>query len=192
MVWEKRSRTATRYFIKSVRRNGKVKREYVGTLSDPLVEILARKDRLTKAAKDAVRAERAKENELYQSVEIAILCYQQQLIMVLDHWLRLRRYRRQKHQWEKAMRIHKPEHEQARKVIPLTKAEFDALLKRVESGNGEAVVELRNLLLSDRETWQPFGDLTEHVKELFLSLMAKSNPVVSESLKFGSKSWLRK
>jgi hypothetical protein len=182
MAWEKRSSTGTRYFTKSHRVNGKVKRDYIGSLSQDLVEVLARQDRLSTAEQRAQRQTRKDEVEQYKATEAALKQHWHQLCKVVDYWLRIRRYRRGRNKiWEKAMRVHATRDERRQPL--LTKDEFDALLRSAEKGNFGALTKIRELFNGDRETWRPFGDLTEHVKTLFLTLIAKNNLVLRESLK---------
>lgn len=65
---------------------------------------------------------------------------------------------------------------------PLSRDEFDELVKRAEIGNANALSELRSLMRADPETWQRIGDLTDHVMRTFLGLMVQGNVVARESL----------
>ena len=65
---------------------------------------------------------------------------------------------------------------------PLTRDEFDELVKRAEFGDADAFNDLRTLMRADAATWRRFGDLTEHVKRAFLGLMVQGNVVARESL----------
>ncbi len=186
MTWEKRRKTPARYLTKSTRVDGRVKRDYIGTMSDPLVANLARCDRLTLANKQAQREVRKEESKRYETIRSAIDQYWNQLEAVLDEWLKRRQYRRQrKMHWvkteRKTMKIHKPPQD-VRKTISLTRDEFDTLLKKAELGNADAIHELRDRMSDDWDIWKPFGDLKEHVKLTFLALMAESSVVAQESM----------
>ena len=64
----------------------------------------------------------------------------------------------------------------------LTRDEFDELVKQAEIGDTNALAELRALMRADAATWRRFGDLTEHVKQIFLGLMVQDSIVARESL----------
>ena len=187
MAWESRSRTATRYLTVSTRKDGRVCREYIGSMNDPAIAILGRSDRLRLANGVGDREYQEQETDAYENANTAILSYQRQLNAVLELWWRINRIRTDRNgKWVPAMRVHWPDGT-ADQTQQMTREEFDELLKRVEIGNYEALLELRSLLNQDRETWRPFGDLTEHVKRAFLALIAKDNVILRESLEIRAR-----
>ena len=187
MTWEKRRKTPARYLTKSTRVDGRVKRDYIGTMSDPLAPIWPdATDSRWQTSKPRERYEKRRKSKRYETIRSAIDQYWNQLEAVLDEWLKRRQYRRQrKMHWvkteRKTMKIHKPPQD-VRKTISLTRDEFDTLLKKAELGNADAVHELRDRMSDDWDIWKPFGDLKEHVKLTFLALMAESSVVAQESM----------
>lgn len=182
MSWEKRRQVGARFHYRAKRIGGRVVKDYCGALTDPVVAFLARHDRLSQAERQAQREADAQERRVYDAIEALLTTLEHQLRGVLRLWMRLpegcpsRRGRGTGHKKE----IRAMESKQRRQ--PLTRDEFDELVKCAEIGEAEALAEIRRLMRADPVTWRPFGDLTEHVKQLFLGLMVRNNIVARESL----------
>ena len=176
MTIEKRSRgTGQRYHYRAKRDGDQVKKEYVGTCSDPIVAIMARADRLRKAENRARREAVAREQEWYGTTNDLLQQYCLQLEAMLVAWMNTRGYRRSRSgKWQPIKR---------RQHTEMEKSDFLALVKRAEQGNEEAAAQIRDLMEHDIDTWRPFGDLSHHVKELFLDQMTGDNVVARESIR---------
>lgn len=178
MTWERRGKSSGRYYYQARRRDGRVTKQYVGALADPVVALLAREDRLTKAELLAHKEVRNTERNEYEAVNVRLSASQKQLRRMLHKWRQSRA-----HQGGRRILKNTTTSRAGRdQRQPLTRDEFEELVKQAESGDAEALAEIRTLMQSNPATWLPFGDLTEHVKRIFLSLMVHGNVVARESL----------
>ena len=176
MTLERRSGSAGgRYLYRAKREGNRVRKEYIGACSDPVVALMARKDRLRKAETQARREAVAREQDWYAAVDALLQQYGAQMDATLAAWMDTRGYRRSRSgDWQPIIR---------RRKTAMDKGDFLALVKRAEQGTEEAAEEIRELMENDIDTWRPFGDLSHHVKQLFLDQVAAENVLVRESLK---------
>ncbi|MES2793559.1 MAG: hypothetical protein V4719_28355 [Planctomycetota bacterium] len=183
MTWENRKKTGARYYYRARRVGNRVVKEYVGSLADPVVQFLAREDRLSKAERRAQREANAEELRIYNAIDARITVLHDQLHWAVGLWLhgpvdrRIAKYNRTK--------VHKGFRTMVgnQRRQPLTREGFDELVKRAEIGDADALAEIRQLMRADPKTWRPFGDLSENVRTMYLRLMVKGNIVARESLR---------
>ncbi len=183
MAWEKRRGAAGKYLFRAKRIGGRVVKEYGGALVDPVVRIIARHDRLSQAEQSARQEWNDKESEAYRGIDASLTTVQRQIQRGVQCWRRCRD-RQSIGSKVKIPALQTKDHTMAGRLgrQPVSRDEFDELVKRAEIGNADALSELRRLMRSDPETWQRVGDLTDHVKRTFLGLMVQGNVVARESL----------
>lgn len=168
------------YFYLAHRDGDKIKHQYVGSKANPVVAVLYREDRLRKAEAKAQRKTRDAEREWQQQIDSTIEQRRDQLTSALKIWLRVRGYIIDRDGTWRRSRSSKTGG--SRMPATMTKEDFDELVVLAEKGHPQALESLRELIASDRETWRPFGDLTEHVKRQLLDSMTRGNIVARESL----------
>ena len=169
-----------KYHYRVRREAGQVKRDYVGPLGDPVVSILFRTDRLSKAEKTAQRKQHEAETKWYADIKAMLTQHAKQLTQARDLWLIVQGYRvRQNKSWKRTR-----SRKLKGKTVPstMTREDFDVLVKLAENGDAKALESLRELMRSDRETFRPFGDLSGHVRQQLLSAITRGNLVAREAL----------
>lgn len=183
MTVEKRRGAASGYFFKAKRVEGRVVKEYGGSMTDPVVRFLARHDRLNQAEQLAAKQSNDEEGEKYRGIETSFTSVQSQIQRVVRCWWRCPERQSVSSQTKiPVLQMKDPAMIGKLRRQPLSRDEFDKLVKRAEIGNEVALSELRSLMRADPETWQRIGDLTEHVRRTFLGLMVQENVVARESL----------
>jgi hypothetical protein len=169
------------FFYRYEREGFVVKKIYVGSMSNPVVALLARCDRLRKAIKTGRFEKRINERAEYEDTERWLIQYYDQFWDCLSGWMRRRGLHFQRGQWQLRWTSRKSRRRRNQKPM-MGKFEFDQLVDRASQGDADALNELRQTLQSDRLTWRPFGDLSEHVKRRFLNLLTAGDLVGRESL----------
>jgi len=166
-----RSNNPPEYFTRSRRVGKKVRKDYIGPMSDPVVALLAREHRLRQAHKKAQRNRRYEERHEYDHIDRMIDQYGQQLdtILTSDAGDRNR--------------------DQSNATLPeenkavMDYDSFTTLARGAELGSEHTAKELRHAMAGDAEQWIPLGDLTEHIKHIFLDLLTGTDPVAREALR---------
>lgn len=64
-----------------------------------------------------------------------------------------------------------------------SREDFDAVVAAANSGSGEALKELREILRRNPDIWEAVGDLGEHAENALIGAIAGGNTLVRESLK---------
>ncbi|GAG50850.1 unnamed protein product, partial [marine sediment metagenome] len=63
-----------------------------------------------------------------------------------------------------------------------SRQDFDALVKKANEGNEDALAQLRQLLDNHPEIWQSVGDLAAHARMTMIRMISNGNRLLSESL----------
>lgn len=182
MSSEGRRKAGARFHYRAKRTGGRVVKKYCGSLADPVVALLARHERLSQAERRAEREADMEERRVYGAIEAVVTALEHQLRGALRQWMRLPQNPPLRQGRSRGLKQEIRGMESKQRRQPITRDEFDELVKRAEIGEADALAEIRKLLRADPATWRPFGDLTEHVKRLFLGLMVRNNIVARESL----------
>lgn len=168
-------------YLRHVKRDGDIIRStYIGSLSDPLVQVLQRRERLCKAERNAKQREHLADKQRSDKIDYLLDGSQQQLLAARRVWLRTQSIivARDGTWQRKVLR-------QSRKEtvpVSMSRDDFEELLALAETGNETALQSLRKIMAADRDTWFPFGDLQTHARKLLLDSMTRGNTIARESL----------
>ncbi|MDM4019439.1 hypothetical protein [Roseiconus lacunae] len=180
MPAEKRHRSGKSYWYLNQRVDNVAKKQYVGPLSNPVIEFGFRHERLANAERKAAQHQAQSEARNWDAAEEVVDRYRKQFQVIIKRWLDYRGYRLYRGSLQ---RIRKRSKRNRLTMMDMTRDEFDALLTRAESGDEDAQQQLRLAMFNDPETWLPFGDMTDHVERHYASLLTRGNWVAQESLK---------
>ena len=162
------------YYYRTVRQGTNVLRTYVGPRNDPITQLLFRKKRLHHASQQARREQYLDEVENYDGIEHRIRQYFDQCRLLFKSWLSDRGYRLEPYDKVRVLK---------RRNKPIMRFdELNVLIRRAEAGEAESLQDLRMLINSEWANWQPFGDLSTHVKRHFIELLAGTTVVDRETL----------
>jgi hypothetical protein len=142
---------------------------------------LFRHDRLGKAEKTAQRDHCRIEQSTYQDIEMALLEHRDLTGAAIDLWLGKRGFGIVQKNWKwKESRTRRF----GGKAVPvaMSRNDFDELVALAQKGNETAINSLHKLIASDRESFRRIGDLSDHVKNQFISLMTRGSVVARQSL----------
>jgi len=64
-----------------------------------------------------------------------------------------------------------------------SRAEFDAIVRKANAGDQQAILDLRGYLVAHPEIWHAVGDLVRHAEEALIRLIARENQLLAESLR---------
>lgn len=183
MAWEKRTTSNRSYYTKSRRHDGRVKRQYVGPQSDPVVRIIAAGDALNRAeSKAAVVAVRA-EQDRFKTLEPLLDDLVAQVQESQEISLLVCGYRRRKGALEAVrFREYKSSQSGCDRGEVVTRELFQHLARRANLGDRAAAVRLREILEDNPEIWQGVRDLAQHAKRSLIDLIADGNAVLREAV----------
>ena len=176
MSWEKRSRSNRRYYCRTLRRGGRIRREYVGSEADPVVQIIAKGDVLSRAESAAAVSEVRDEQARFRTLEpvLATLAERveeaQAVHLVATGWnamnVKTKRKSRAGDDGERP-----------------TRELFEHLVKQADRGDEDAADRLRRMLKDNPAIWQEIGDLAKHSEQSLIDLIANGNLLLKESLR---------
>ncbi|MCD0458604.1 hypothetical protein [Roseiconus lacunae] len=180
MPAEKRHRSGRSYWYLNQRVDNVAKKQYVGPLSNPVIEFGFRHERLANAERKAAQKQAKSAARNWDAAEEVVDRYRKQFQKIIKRWLDYRGYRLYRGSLQ---RIHKRSKRNRLTMTDMTRDEFDALLTRAESGDEDAQQRLRLAMFNDPDTWLPLGDMTTHVEQKYVSLLTRGNWVAQESLR---------
>ncbi len=185
MTWERPKNSARRYYTRTFSRDGKTVREYLGAESDPIVRVLADGDELHSAESTEAVSEVRSEQASYRELEPALEDLVEALKGVQETNCLAYGFRRRKGKLQAVkFRNSKPKvNDNTNDGEPISRELFDHLAHKANRGNCEAAQRLRDLLQSHPEIWQEVGDLTRHVEEALIDLIASDNVLLEESVR---------
>ncbi len=168
-------------YYRRVKRDGdRLRSTYIGCVSDPLVHLMKRRDRLSKAERDAQLRQHKAEKVCRTKLDFLLNTTATQLPAALRVWLRTQSMTIARDgTWQtKTLRRSKKE----TTPMKMSRDDFEELLTLAETGNETALSSLRKIMKADRETWFPFGDLKTHARKLMIDSLTRGNTVARESL----------
>lgn len=183
MPWERRGRK--RYFYSAQKRNGVVRKTYMGKPGNPFVETLARHERLAAADRRADAEAFAGDRHAWRLIDMT----QRQLVEMGDRLLRAGLlalgYRRTKRGGLAKLKGNamKDEDNSGRDGSVWTYYELESLAARAEAGDWPARVELRAVLRENPGIWEPIGDLATVAEDQLIGVLAEGAALVEESLR---------
>jgi hypothetical protein len=178
MANEKRARTSRLYVYQSRKtEGGKVKKTYLGRASDQGVEVLVRQRKLMlKQQAEAL----ALDKKIKLAADEVILFLNEHWIasdMVLTAITRLRNYT------SRIGEIEMPETIPLRvpQLTDVTLDEFEAVVRRAQTGQPEAIERLKIVLADNSQIWQVVGDLAALSRRRLLELAFADDVLLEES-----------
>ncbi len=180
MAWERR-RSRKSYYYRTCRdADGVVKKSYLGSAADPVTQILARVDHLSRAEKTAVSADERVEQQEYVVLLDPLEAFQREIDrMTFAAKLATKSIRRAK----KREGITMESRQKNGSRRPPTHEEFDELVQRAKRDDGQARAELRTILAEYPKIQQPIADLAGHVENSLIRLIANAEPAIEQSLR---------
>jgi len=185
MSWEQRKGTKRRYYLQSARVEGRVTKAYVGPAADPIVQVIAKRDALDRAAASAaveqVRSEQARYRELERLLEV--LAGQVQELQEVNLLACGYRWRKGGLQIVKYRDSRSPQSDEDVREEPLTREQFEHLARRANRGDPQAAHRLQRVIQENPHVWRSIGDLSKDAERCLINLMADGNQVLSESVR---------
>ncbi len=163
------------------RERGKIKAHYIGTYANPTAVALARRHRLVQAEIKAANKAKSVERNTHAKIDADLELFVSQLAALQKLWLQVQGYRVTTKGTLRRIKKRGPNDMNVDNDV--TKDDIELLVKQAEKGDAEALHRLRSILWNDRETWRPFGDLSEHIRSQYFSLMTRGNIIAAESLR---------
>ncbi len=170
-----------KYWSRARKDGNRVVRDYVGPLSDDVASFIYKLDGVSAEAKKGLRTIRNAERDWYQNTETKILASLEVVRKCVGFWLRESDLGLDKN-WN-LVRASSVKNEGVRNVaINMTRKDFEELVVLAENGHEKALESLKTIIATDRESWSKIGDLSNHIKMQFISLMTKGNLLAKETL----------
>ncbi len=184
MGFESRPGTKKRFYYRSVRIDGQVRKEYVGPADDPAVQIIARQDELLRMEQTADLQEARRVQADFKQLEPLIAALEKQVISGLEAGSYASFPFPVTTETFEMNTVHKqPDPAGDRTPDETTKEQFEHLVSQARRGDQDAAEELQRIIRSRKDIWQPVGDLAKHAEELLISQIAQDNLVLGESLR---------
>jgi hypothetical protein len=73
MAWETRAGSAGRYYTRSRKVGGRVRREYVGAAGSPMAQLAAIEDELHREAREQARTDRRTQRERLEALDVPLV-----------------------------------------------------------------------------------------------------------------------
>ncbi len=172
--------TRARTFKRGYRDGERVKSVYVGTVGDPLVDLLRRKHDLNLACS---RGQSQSDEELrrwHDLIDKMVNRYASQFRSLLTVWLRVRGVSVDRDGSWKTKKIRKRKGETV--PVNMTQDDFDELVVLAERGNEAAEASLQQLMRQDPATWRRFGDLAYLVQKQLLGRLCDGSVVATAAM----------
>ncbi len=163
------------------RKDGKVCRTYVGSMDEPVVQFISRSSSLASANRSALNKEVENDNRLYDSIAYDASECRELIRRMVDLRLGCAGIGLNKKWKMKNTRTPKV----GTNLVPksMTKEDFDELVALAEDGNETALMSLRQLIASDRESFSLPGDLSAHLQDRLINLTTRGNLLAAELIK---------
>ncbi len=184
MSTEANQKSKGRYLYRSARIGDRVVRQYLGRASDPVVDLLSRLDRLTRAEQTADIAEVHSEQVAFKRLEPSLNTLTRQTREAIRIWMAGRRYQQFQGGWKPMETANQnPARASALREEELpTRELIEHLVNLANRGDREAADRLRRLIRTHRSLWEPVGDLSRLVERTLVDMISKGNLVLRESL----------
>jgi hypothetical protein len=164
------------------RRNGnRVVRDYVGPLTDEVANFIYKFDNINIEAKKGLRKIREAERNWYSNTEAEIIKCLELVRKCVSFWLRDDGLGISQN-WTLVGAKTRMNKGVRNVAISMTRKDFEELVVLAENGHEKAIESLKSIISADRESWSKIGDLSNHIKMQFISLLTKGNLVAKEAL----------
>ena len=176
MSWEKRSRSNRRYYCRTLRRGGRIRREYIGPESDPVVQLIAKGDALSRAESIAAVNEVRDEQAWFRSLEPALATLAERVEEAQAMQPTATGGKAMKGKPQRKSRAGDDGRQPTREL-------FQHLISQADRGDEDAADRLRRMLKDNPTIWQEIGDLAKHCEQSLIDLIASGNLLLKESLR---------
>jgi hypothetical protein len=168
------------YVYRAYRKNGKVRKEYLGSTEDPPVDWYLRRKRLQSACQDGSKDLVATEKLAQAEFDGALAELQAIVASIVGGWLATQTYRIDKRtkEWRRMRRAPN----QAEEVRGVSRDQYESLLVRVRRGDAAALRNLRQVMNANSHAFEGLGDLADHCKRLITSRVVGDNIQARESV----------
>ena len=183
MAWEKRAEAKSTYYYRSIRTDGRVTKQYIGRSSDPVVQLLAKGDALAKASANAATAVLRAEQTMFAELESSLVLLARECREIYKLYLAAYKQPRQEAQPMKRVRLRPlPAVDNSIPESP-TREYLQHLAQQAKRGSEPAKERLRAALSANTEIARSVGDLSKHVEQALVDLIAEKDLLLKESLK---------
>lgn len=185
MGWEKRRDSKSRYLFRSVRKNGKVTKQYIGPEHDPVTRLVDQKLRLDRAEKIAWDQELQNEQNNFQQNLTTLNSLRRHVRHVLQVYMWAQGVAFKEGHWERMSQNHQLMSEEVStdtSELP-TKETFQRLVRQAQKGDRDAAEELQRIVRNREEVWGPYADLNRHVEVTLIAMISGEDLVLRESLR---------
>jgi hypothetical protein len=172
------TRGTRRYFYRSVRRNGRVERHYLGGGEDGRLAALLVEQR-RRQRQDARRARQA-EREKWDRATLELLRLIQTTDTLARDALTAAGFHEHRGQWRRRKMLKLIDPESGESTLD---AQTSEILARGHQGDVAVLPQLQELLDQRPDLWRWAGDLAAHARESLLGLAAGNSLLVRESIR---------
>jgi hypothetical protein len=178
MSWEARG-GKTRYYTRSIRRHGKVTRQYFGAGS--LGELAATQDERRRVDRQLERLQRREEEARWRQAEEPLLRLACITRMLAEGRLLGDGYHKHGGQWRRRRRMASEYPKPSADESPAGQS-LEELVRRARQGEQSVLPELRMLLDQQPNLWRQAGDLALQARAAWLALLAGPDLLLRESI----------
>jgi len=184
MGWEMR-RSRGKFYYRSYRRKGRVRKKYVGSASDNATQIIALADRLQRAERKAAAAASRAERAAYEEANALVVAWCAESDLLTTAGLACAGfYRKQRGPWKMKKRRSRMVHSEQSQVplVAPTQDEVRALVLRAEAGDVESRAQLEQVLDLHPAIWQQVADLAGQAEAALIRLISSKSTLLTRSL----------
>lgn len=173
-----------KYFYRSYRQDGMVRRDYLGTVADPVTRLLVRADEVTLATCNATANDVEAELAIYAQIEPCIRLISTECSrLVRQLRYRFRRLNRNvERNSEKEKEAMQTMIDRKLDRVGIDRDSFDELVDRATAGSVESLDDLKRVLRGNPGIYQVLGDLGRHVQVSMIDIAAADSVALRESL----------
>ena len=180
-IEKRRGRTAFCYL--RVKQNGRSKKRYVGSTTDPVTDLIVRTDRLVTAYDMSHRQVVEDEISANDRVEPCLRLLSTRVTRCVNRYRqKVRRAKESRGAVRPRIRESHMNEANPTEQVEITREEFDELVFRATGGSDEAVADLRDALRANPACYRLLGDLARHVQICLVELITKDATVAREAL----------
>lgn len=185
MSWEKRRDSKSKYMYRSIRKDGKVTKQYIGSERDSVARLVDQQLRLDRAEKIAWNQELQSEQNCFQQCQTTLNTLRRHVRHVLQVCMWAEGVAFKEGHWERMSQDHQLMSEEVTtdtSELP-TKETFQRLVRQAQKGDRDAAEQLQRIVRNREEIWGPYADLNRHVEVTLIAMISGEDLVLRESLR---------